>query len=163
MAARAGMDFSFSVSRCISGFLFCRLAQHPAALEQTVCAVPPTAPVPCWLVWIKKTCPHIDPRLAALFPSPGPPASGIPFCQYNLPLQGFKAKGSYVFPKAALIKELDDCKDERDWVPASPPILSQGCCCQYLLQLFPALVGGSVTAGASMLLESSLHNASYSS
>lgn len=87
----------------------------------------------------------------------------IPFCQYNLPLQGFKAKGSYVFPKAALTKRLDDCKDERDWVPASPPILSQGCCCQYLLQLFAALVGASITAGASMLLESSLHNASYSS
>lgn len=37
MAARAGMDFSFLVSRCISGFLFRRSAQYPRAPGNLLC------------------------------------------------------------------------------------------------------------------------------
>lgn len=174
IAVRAGMDFSFLVSCCISGFSFHRLAWHPAAPGNSlcVCCVAPYSPGPVLADLNKENltptsthCQHWQPFFHLLVPQ----LQGTPFANITCSLQGFRAKGSCVSPKAAktvqpaVIKGLDDCQDERDWLPASPLSSHRDAAASILLQLFAALVRASVLWGSSMLLESSLRSASYRS
>ena len=116
--AERSLEFSFSVSRRVSGFVFRRSARRgPVLATRGARAVRPLmAPVPRWLTW----APHTDPlpTPAALSPSPGPPTSGSPFGQQNPLLQGFRARGSCVSPKAAKSVQpaliTGDCKAEGD-------------------------------------------------